>query len=314
MADIKADASEDALNETELEELSPKISAGNADDSTGATDDVGLLNKDIEITWKQIIGGSVGNTLEWYDFSIYGFLANEISINFFPEQNKGIQLIYTFSVFAISYIVRPIGGILFGYIGDKYGRKISLQITMLLIFLSTFLCGVLPTYDRVGVLSPILLTLLRLIQGISVGGQLVGSMIFILESSNKNKQGYYSGIVYATKTFGTMVGAIVVSTVEVVLTEQNMDDWGWRVPFLFSFVIGIVGFIAQRNMEKSYEYMKSIQNNSAQTVSNPIQLSFKKYWCTIISLIFSNASWPVGKYIILIWYESLYFIYQYIRY
>ena len=159
------------------------------------------------INKRSIIAGFIGNILEWYDFTVYGFFATIIGAQFFPAEDKIVQLIAAFGVFAAGYLMRPIGGVIFGHIGDQHGRKKALIISVLLMAIPTTLIGLLPTYDTVGWYSAALLVLLRLLQGLSVGGEFTGSISFLVEKAPKGKRGFYG----SWSTFGAFGGMLLGS-------------------------------------------------------------------------------------------------------
>eukprot|EP01084_Bolivina_argentea_P287461 493268_1 len=251
------------------------------------------------VTWTQIIGGSIGNILEWYDFAVFGFLAQPIGTNFFPSESSTAELIQAYGVFAGAFIARPIGGIVFGILGDKMGRKLALQISMAMMFLSTFIMGCLPTYSSIGMVAPILLTILRLFQGLSVGGQLVGSMLFLVESSKVESRGFYGSLVMTTATIGTMSGAWVASIFEAILSDETMNKYGWRIPFLLSCVIGLIGFMSQYKMDDSHEFKYA--SKSHQIIRNPLNRAVCKYWREIMFITLIVAPWSSGFYICYLW-------------
>eukprot|EP01084_Bolivina_argentea_P256307 431486_1 len=248
-------------------------------------------NPPVDVSWSQLIGGSIGNILEWYDWSTFGLLASELGDNFFPSDsnNAAIELLEAYGVFAAAFIMRPIGGVIFGVIGDKTGRKRTLQISILLMFITTFTMGCLPTYSVIGIWAPILLTILRLFQGISVGGQLVGSILFILESTQKHKRGFYGA-------FTMMTASWVISLLYLIFTKNQMTKWCWRIPFLSSIIVGILGFISQIYMEQSHEFVNAIKKRQISDL-NPIQKSLKYYWKIIILIAVTIIPWSAGGYI-----------------
>ena len=159
--------------------------------------------------------------------------------------------------------------------------------------------GLLPTYAMVGIAAPVILTLLRLLQGLSVGGQLVGSMLFLVESARREKRGFYGSLVMMTATVGTMSGAWVASIFEAALSADTMESWGWRVPFLLSFVIGVVGFVTQHRMADSHEFRQA--SRRSQIVRNPLSRAVLKYWRQIVYITGIVAPWSAGFYICFLW-------------
>ena len=160
---------------------------------------------------KNIFGGVVGNILEWYDFAVFGFFAPIIGSQFFPSDNPMAALIKTFGVFAAGYLMRPIGGIIFGHFGDKLGRKRALQLSVMMMAIPTTLIAFLPTHAQIGLLAPILLVLIRLIQGVSVGGELVGSISFITEIAPKNRRGFFGSFSVCSAVGGILLGSAVAT-------------------------------------------------------------------------------------------------------
>lgn len=195
---------------------------------------------------RSILVASIGAGLEYYDFVIYALLAVFISKHFFPADNQITSLLKTFGVFAIGYIMRPIGGMVFGVIGDKIGRKTTLIIAMFFMGLSTLGIGLLPTHENIGVTAAFLLILLRIIQGFSFGAELPGAITFIVEHANKNNRGFLSGLMLAFVGFGAALGSFIVYILNQFLSTAQMWEYGWRIPFIFGGVLAVVGFIMRR--------------------------------------------------------------------
>eukprot|EP01084_Bolivina_argentea_P068408 124521_1 len=211
-------------------------------------------NKQRHISLIQTIGGVIGNILEWYDFAAYGYLAVELAYNFFPSTNNSIALLETYGSFAGAFFIRPIGGIFFGIFGDKKGRKFALQVSMSLMFICTFIMGCLPTYNQIGITATILMIILRLIQGFSVGGEIIGSILYLCESCNPSERGYYGALATVGSNAGLALGAWIVTIFHWILSEKQMLNWGWRLPFLLSFIIAIIGFITRFKITESLEF------------------------------------------------------------
>lgn len=191
----------------------------------------------------QTLAGVVGNVLEWYDFAIFGYLGDVIGEVFFPPQSGNAATVESFAVFGGAFIMRPIGGMLLGYIGDVYGRKRALVISIFLMAIPTFTMGCLPSYEQVGAVSTILLILVRLLQGLSVGGQLMSSLVFTLENHEQRRWGLYGSFVMAAANFGTLLGGIVGFVLRSSLTQEQLVAWGWRVRSLVaSFIVTTCAF------------------------------------------------------------------------
>ena len=181
---------------------------------------------------KTVIATGIGNAMEWFDFGLYSYLAVIISKNFFSQvDNDQLKLVFTFATFAIAFLLRPIGGIVFGIIGDKYGRKIVLTTTIILMAFSTLLIGVLPTYNEIGVWAPILLLLARVLQGFSTGGEYAGAMVFVGGASPDRKRNSLGcGLEIGTLS-GYIAASILVFALNISLTETQLNSWGWRILF-----------------------------------------------------------------------------------
>ncbi len=220
---------------------------------------------DIQKAKKSVFATGIGNAMEWFDFALYSYLAVIISKNFFsPVQNDELKLIFTFATFAIAFLLRPVGGIIFGKMGDKFGRKIVLTITILMMALSTLIIGVLPTYDQIGVWAPILLLFARILQGFSVGGEYAGAMVYIAESSPDNKRiRLGSGLEIGTLS-GYIVASVLVTVLFWTLSDVQMNSWGWRIPFFLSIPIGLFGLYLRSHLDESPIFESDISENQEQ--------------------------------------------------
>ena len=187
------------------------------------------------------VASFIGNFVEWFDYAAYGYLAAVIAVVFFPETDKTTGLLAAFAVFAISFVIRPIGGIVWGHWGDKFGRRTALSLSILIMSGATFLIAFLPTYQQVGVLSPILLLLVRLVQGFSASGEYAGASAFLAEYAPKGKRGFYTSVVPASTAAGLLLGSLLVALLHAVLTPEQMHQWGWRLPFLLAAPFGLIG-------------------------------------------------------------------------
>ncbi|KRG16059.1 MFS transporter [Virgibacillus soli] len=207
---------------------------------------------DIQKTRKSVFATGVGNAMEWFDFGLYSYLAVIISQNFFSAvENDELKLVFTFATFAIAFLMRPLGGIIFGKIGDKLGRKVVLTTTIILMAISTLLIGLLPTYEQIGIWAPILLLIARIIQGFSTGGEYAGAMVYIAESSPDNKRNVLgSGLEIGTLT-GYILASIFASILFITLSDEQMASWGWRIPFLLGLPLGLIGLYLRKSLEET---------------------------------------------------------------
>ena len=195
-----------------------------------------------------IAAGTIGNVLEWYDFAIYGYFAISIGETFFPQHDPVTQVLAAFGVLAVGYLTRPLGGMLTGHIGDRYGKRAALTFSVASMAGATFLVGLLPGYDTLGLAAPILLTLLRMIQGLSVGGEFTTAFIFMIERADPSRRGFTSGIGCASTILGNLLGSGAGAVMAALLTADQLHDWGWRVPFMFGLGVGVVGYVLRRGI------------------------------------------------------------------
>lgn len=226
--------------------------------------------------WKVITASSVGTLIEWYDFYIFGMLAKTISTQFFPEGNATAALLSTLAIFAAGFIVRPFGALVFGRLGDLIGRKYTFLLTLVLMGSATFLIGCVPGYKTIGISAPILVLLLRLLQGLALGGEYGGAATYVAEHAPENKRGYYTSWIQTTATLGLFVALGVILLVKQNMTEANFNkEWGgWRYPFWLSILLVIVSIYIRMKMEESPLFAKL--RSEGNTSKNPLKESFRK--------------------------------------
>jgi MHS family proline/betaine transporter-like MFS transporter len=237
---------------------------------------------------RAVLAGVAGNVMEWYDFSVYGYFAAIIGNHFFPTGDRTSSLIAAFGVFAAGFFMRPLGSILFGYIGDKKGRKLALTISVGMMAVPTFLIGVLPTYQQIGSWAALLLVLLRLLQGLSVGGEFTTSAIFLVEGSAARRRGFLGSFAPLGASAGTLLGSAIGAAVTTVLGQSSIESWGWRVPFLIGILVGVVGLYIRSGL---------VEDRLAQpNAKSPVREAFQTEWRTILRLIGLNAAFAVSFY------------------
>jgi len=195
-----------------------------------------------------IAAGMIGNVLEWYDFAVYGYFAAAIGRHFFPHEDAVAQLLSAFGVFAIGYVMRPVGGAVVGHIGDRFGRRAALTFSVAAMAIPTFLIGLLPGYATLGVAAPIALTLLRMVQGLSVGGEYTSSMVFLMEHAPDGRRGVMGALAAGGAGGGTLLGSAVGAGFAASMSDAALDAWGWRIPFLLGLVVGIAGYLLRRHV------------------------------------------------------------------
>ncbi|AGT08836.1 MFS transporter [Paracoccus aminophilus] len=200
---------------------------------------------------KVIRAAAMGNYVEWFDFAVYGFLATTIANQFFPSESVSLGLLKTFGVFAVAFAMRPLGGMFFGVLGDRIGRKQILSLTILLMAGATTLIGLLPTHASIGIAAPILLTVLRCLQGFSAGGEYAGSIAYVMEHSPRDKRGWYGSFIPVSTFSAFASAAALVFLLEHSLSADAMASWGWRVPFLIAAPLGLIGIYLRLRMEET---------------------------------------------------------------
>jgi len=243
---------------------------------------------------KQAVAAAViGNVLEWYDFSVYAFVATTIAKTFFPQGGVA-ALLNTFLVYGIGFLARPLGGILIGRYGDVRGRKAALLLTIFLMASGTVLIGVIPSYASIGFLAPLLLVVARLTQGFSAGGEWGGSTAFIVEWAPEKRRGFYGSFQQSSVVGGIVLGSGIAALVSTLLTSQQMDDWGWRVLFLLGGILGPVGLYMRRNIEETPAYRRVAREPAP--AARPGALS--PFWLAARAFGFT-INWTVIFYIFL---------------
>jgi MHS family proline/betaine transporter-like MFS transporter len=202
-------------------------------------------------TTRVIGAGVIGNMLEWYDFAIYGFFAAEIGRTFFPSQDPVSQVLSAFGIFAVGYLMRPLGGAVLGYLGDRFGRPAALTISVAAMAVPTFLVGILPGYQTLGLAAPIILTALRMLQGLSVGGECPTSMVFLYEHAPPGRRGLVTALAFVGNCSGMLLGSATGSLIATLMTPDDLERWGWRIPFLFGLLVGGVGYLLRREVREA---------------------------------------------------------------
>jgi MFS transporter, MHS family, proline/betaine transporter len=244
-------------------------------------------------TRRAVSAAVIGNVLEWYDFAVYAYVAAYIAKNFFPQGDPVTALLSTFLAYGLGFAARPLGGIILGRVGDTHGRKTALLITIALMAGGTVLIGILPTYASIGVLAPLLLVVARLLQGFSAGGEWGSSTAYIVEWAPPNKRGFYGSFQQTSVVAGLLLGSGIAAVFATLLTTDQMDSWGWRIPFLLGGILGPVGLWMRRTIDETPAYKKAVAEPAAviEDKTSPWLLAARAFGFTIV--------WTVCFYVLL---------------
>ncbi len=245
------------------------------------------------------LAGMAGNVLEWYDFSVYGFFAVAIGRNFFPSKSPTTSLIEAFGVFGAGFLMRPVGALLFGYLGDKRGREIALMLSVMAMAVPTFLIGLLPGYQQIGIAASIIMVLLRLLQGLSVGGEYTTSVVFMVERGRQHRRGLMGAYGNFGAYAGVMLGSAVGTLVTTLLPREDVRAWGWRIPFLLGITIGIAGYFIRR------EVVRIAPDHD--TEPPPLSSMLRSQWRRITQVAGFKAVDAVGFYLAFV-YATTYLV------
>ncbi|WKN61054.1 MFS transporter (plasmid) [Rhodococcus opacus] len=244
---------------------------------------------------RRLLGGAIGTFVEWYDFLIYGLSVPVLALHFFSNSNPTAALLGTFAIYAVAFLARPLGGVVFGKLGDRLGRINILGITVLLMGGATLAMGLLPTYETIGLAAPALLLLCRLVQGFAVGGETSGGMSYVVESAPPGRRGRWVGYVGAAAFLPAAVSAVMILGITAAVGQQAYVDWAWRIPFILGALLAVVGFVLRRALDDPAEYTETL--SEAPTVS-PDGLSARNNLKAIITVVLLVAIMGVGGYMI----------------
>ncbi|MEU2005161.1 MFS transporter [Rhodococcus sp. NPDC019627] len=248
---------------------------------------------------------AIGNTIETYDYAVYGFLTIVLAKLFFPDSQPGVALLSAFAVFGVAFVVRPLGSLLFGSIADRIGRRPSLVATLVLMALATTAIGLLPTAASVGVWAPILLVGCRLLQGLAAGGEYGTAMTYAAEFTPQRKRGAMTSRVQIGSVASLLLAAGMVLLLNAILTPAQLETWGWRIPFLIALPLGLIGLWIRATLEESPEF-RALEQRGAVT-SSPAKESFVKHWRLIV-LVFGIAAFQQIGYYVAFTYAQSYII------
>ncbi|MCW0404943.1 glycine betaine/L-proline transporter ProP [Xanthomonas sacchari] len=255
---------------------------------------------------KRAVGAAaLGNAMEWFDFGVYGYLAVTLGHVFFPSTNPTAQLIATFATFTVAFLVRPLGGLVFGPLGDRYGRQKVLAATMILMALGTFSIGLIPSYARIGIWAPILLLVARLVQGFSTGGEYGGAATFIAEYSTDRNRGFMSSWLEFGTLGGYIAGAATVTALHFALSDAQMHDWGWRVPFLIAGPLGLLGLYMRMKLEETPAFQAYAEEAEKREHDAPgLGALFRVHWPQLLKCVGLVLVFNVTDYMLLTYMPS----------
>ncbi len=236
---------------------------------------------------KLATAGGLGNFLEWFDFAAYGFFAASIGRVFFPSDDPTTSLLSSLAVFGVAFVVRPLGGITVGAIGDRLGRRAALSLTVLLMGAATTLMALLPGYETIGIAAPIVLVLLRCIQGLAAGGEWAGAASFLVEYAPRPHRGLWGSILTSTAAFGAVVGCLVAFVLDELLTVEQLDSWGWRVPFLLATPLAAAGLYVRLRLEDTPAF-RALQMEH-KLASSPLRDAFARHKKSMAIVFFCGA-------------------------
>jgi MFS transporter, MHS family, proline/betaine transporter len=239
-----------------------------------------------------ILAAIVGNVMEWYDFSVYGFLAVIIGRHYFPDSDPSISLMAAFGAFAVGFVTRPVGGLIIGRIGDLFGRRRALIISMLAMAAPTMLLGLLPTYAAIGIAAPVAVVILRLVQGLSAGGECSSTMVFLAENAAPGRRGITAVWGVWGGIAGTLLGSGVSALIASLMSEAQLSNFGWRLPFLFGGAVAITGYMIRRGLHA---------DTPAGASQQPVRDTFGRHRWDVAKVALLNVSLAVTFYTVFVY-------------
>jgi MFS transporter, MHS family, proline/betaine transporter len=248
---------------------------------------------------RTVIAGLAGNVMEWYDFGVYGLFAAAIGSQFFPSRDPSVSLLASFGVFAVGFLARPLGGVVFGHVGDRLGRRTAVVSSVVVMIIPALLMALLPTYAQIGIAAPALLVLLRLVQGLAVGGEYTSSMVLLVEDAQPSRRGLVGSFAPFGAVAGLLLGSIVGATITAIIPEKDVAAWGWRLAFLTGLLIGLGVFIVRSRLPPDPVI---VANEEAR--KSPILEAFTTQWRTILKVIGLNLVNGVGFYLCFVYIST----------
>jgi MHS family proline/betaine transporter-like MFS transporter len=247
---------------------------------------------------RQILAAVIGNALEWYDFVVYGFLTVIISRLFFPSDSEYTSLLLAMATFGVGFFMRPVGGILIGMYADRKGRKAALQLIILLMTISIAMIAFAPTYAAIGAAAPLLIVLARLLQGMATGGEFASATSFLVESAPPGRRGFYGSLQMVGQSVAALAGAAAGMLITQGLTPEQIDSWGWRLPFIFGLLIGPVGLWIRRHLNETEAFIEASQSTDAPVGLMTLWRDYRRSIAVSFGLVVSGT---IMYYVVLIY-------------
>ncbi len=238
---------------------------------------------------RAVIAAVIGNFIEWYDFTIYGYLAIVIAPLFFPVENDLVSLMATFAVFGVAFVMRPVGALFFGSLGDRIGRRNTLAAVILITSGATFFIGLVPSYETIGILAPLLLVLARVVQGFAVGGEFGGATAFMVEYAPDDKRGLYGSWQFITQGASLIVGLLLVTSLTAAVSDEALFSWAWRVPFLVALPLGLVGLYMRLKLDDTPAFQTVREGHEVERM--PLKRSLVTHGKNLLKVV--GMTWPL---------------------
>lgn len=243
---------------------------------------------------KSVVAASIGNFIDFFEFGLYGIFAAQIALNFFPAEG-GSSLVLTFAAFGVSFLLRPLGAVVFGHFGDRMGRRGTLAVSILGISVATFVIGALPATDTIGIAAPILLVIARVVQGFCTGGEFGGATAFMVENAPAGKRALYGSWQFFTQYSASGLATVIGVVLATVMTTAELQAWGWRIPFLLTLPLGVIGLYLRLKVDETPEF----QREQAKPERAPIIVALRDHWRTVLKAMASVIAATTATYTII---------------
>lgn len=249
-----------------------------------------------------VIGGALGNAMEWYDFALYGYLAATMGKVFFPTESSINGLLNLFAIFGIAFLVRPLGGWILGPLGDRRGRQFALVFSLVLMSVATFAVALIPSASTIGVAAPVILIALRLVQGFSAGGEFGPAVTYIAEHAPANRRGFLASFIQFSSIAGFLVASLVVTGVVAFVPQESLVTWGWRIPFLLALPAGAIGIYIRLRLQETPEFSALLSQR--KVIRNPVTVALRREWRAVLRVAGIVALQQVAYYTVFTYLTS----------